>query len=124
LYCPECRVEYREGFTECSDCRVPLLPGTPPPGPESPFDPELELAVVLETCDAFALALAKGTLEEAGIPFLVLNEISMLVTDVDPMLRKWVRVQVARDREAEARDLLAPILYPDPGGVDPEPADP
>jgi hypothetical protein len=28
------------------------------------------------------------------------------VQDVDPFLHKWVRVQVPRDREAEARELL------------------
>ncbi len=118
MYCPECRVEYREGSKECTDCRVPLLAGTPPPEPASAFDPNLELVVVLETCDAFALALAKGLLEDAGIPFFVLNELSMLVTDVDPMLRKWVRIQVASDREAEARELLARISQPEPGIVD------
>jgi len=73
-------------------------------------DPNLELVVVLETNDPFAVALAKGLLDEAGIPFFVLNEITMLVTDLDPMLRKWVRLQVARDREAEARDLLESML--------------
>ena len=25
LICPKCRVEYREGFTSCSDCDVPLV---------------------------------------------------------------------------------------------------
>lgn len=110
MYCPECRVEYREGSTECSDCHVPLLAGTPPPEPESPFDPNMELVVVLETNEAFALALAKGLLKEAGIPFMILNEITMLVNDVDPMLRKWFKVQVARDREAEARELLSTLL--------------
>ena len=25
LYCPECRSEYREGFSTCSDCNVPLV---------------------------------------------------------------------------------------------------
>lgn len=73
-------------------------------------DPNLNLAVVLETNDAFAVALAKGLLDEAGIPFLVQNGISMLVNDVDPMLRKWVKVQVAADREAEARELLSDLL--------------
>jgi uncharacterized RDD family membrane protein YckC len=37
VYCPKCRAEYRDGFTECSDCRVPLIaerpPATPRPGP-------------------------------------------------------------------------------------------
>jgi hypothetical protein len=25
MYCPECRVEYRPGFTRCSDCHVDLI---------------------------------------------------------------------------------------------------
>lgn len=72
-------------------------------------DPNLNLAVVLETNDAFAVALAKGLLEEAGIPFLIQNGISMLINDVDPMLRKWIKLQVASDREGEARELLATL---------------
>lgn len=106
MYCPQCRVEYRDGFTECSDCQVPLLAGTTPPEPANPFDPNLDLVVVLETNDGIHLALAKGLLEEADIPFFVLGQVATLVQDVDPFLHKWVRVQVARDREAEARELL------------------
>lgn len=34
MYCPNCGVEYREGFTLCSDCLVALQPG-PPPEPEA-----------------------------------------------------------------------------------------
>ena len=81
-------------------------------------DPNMKLVVVLETNEAFALALAKGLLDEAGIPFLVQNEISMLVTDVDPMLRKWIKLQVAADREAEARELLATLHEPQPAAGD------
>jgi hypothetical protein len=44
MYCPQCGVEYRAGFTTCSDCQVPLLTGNPPP---DPFDPSIELVVVL-----------------------------------------------------------------------------
>lgn len=72
-------------------------------------DPNLELVVVLETNDQIQLALAKGLLEEAGIPFFVLGQITTLVTDVDGFLRKWVRIQVPRDREAEAREILETI---------------
>ena len=32
------------------------------------FDPELDLAVVLETNDRIQLALAKGLLEDSGMP--------------------------------------------------------
>ena len=106
MYCPQCGCEYRDGFSECADCRVPLLAGTPP---QKTADPALGLVVVLETNDGFQLALVKGLLEEAGIPFLILGQITTLVTDVDGFLKKWVRVQVPRDREAEARELLAEL---------------
>jgi hypothetical protein len=80
--------------------------------PEIPADPNMELVVVLETDEPFALALAKGLLEEAGIPFMVRNEITRLVNDIDPMLRKWFKIQVASDREEEARELLSTLHEP------------
>jgi hypothetical protein len=43
----------------------------------------------------------------------VLGQITTLVTDVDGFLRKWVRVQVPRDREAEAREILETVMQPD-----------
>ncbi len=80
--------------------------------PEIPSKPNMELVVVLDTDEAFAIALAKGLLEEAGIPYMIPNEISRLVNDVDPMLRKRLKLFVARDREAEARELLTNLLQP------------
>jgi hypothetical protein len=115
MYCPQCLDEYRDGFTECADCRVPLLPGTPPEEPASKFDPSLELVVVLETNDRVHLAMAKGLLEEAKIPFFILGQVATLVSDVDGFLHKWVRVQVPRDCEAQARELLGGLLQPDTG---------
>ena len=113
MYCPQCQDEYRDGFTECSDCHVPLLAGTPPEEPVDKFDPTLDLVVVLETNDPIQLAMAKGFLEDGGIPFFILGQIATLVTDVDGFLHKWVRVQVPRDREAEARELLQELLQPE-----------
>jgi hypothetical protein len=113
MYCPQCRTEYREGFTECSDCHVPLLAGTLPPEAPDPFDPKIGLVEVVETQDSIQLAMVKGLLEDAGIPFLLLGQITGLVNDVDPFLQKHVRVQVPADREAEARELLEVLLQPD-----------
>ena len=114
MYCPQCQVAYREGFTECSDCHVPLLTGTGAPDAPDLFDPALELVVVLETNDRVLLAMARGLLEDAGIPLFVLGQIATLVQDVDGFLHKWVRLQVPRDREAEARELLDELLQPVP----------
>ena len=77
------------------------------------FDPDLDLVVVLETSDRILLAFAKGLLEEAGIPFYVLGQIATLIQDVDGFLHKWVRIQVPRDREAEARELIEGLLHPE-----------
>lgn len=85
MFCPQCRVEYREGFSECADCHVPLLP-EPPPEPQLEPDPRLEpdsslapesemaLVAVFETQNPIVLALAKGILEDAGVPFVVRGE--------------------------------------------------
>ena len=85
----------------------------PPAEPAHPFDPNLGLVVVLETNDRVQLALAKGLLEDAGIPLFVLGQIATLVQDVDGYLKKWFRVQVPRDREAEAREILEGMLQED-----------
>jgi hypothetical protein len=113
MYCPQCGVEYREGFTECSDCHIPLEAGSPE-AENVPFDPDLDLEVVLETDDRLQAAMAKGLLEEAGIPYYVLGQITTLINDVDPFIKKWVRLQVPRDREAEAREILEPVIHPEP----------
>jgi hypothetical protein len=118
MHCPRCRVEYREGFAECSDCHIRLLPGPPPPAPPSEFDPDLDLVVVLETDDRVQLSMATGLLENAGIPFFVLGQIATLIQDVDPFLHKLVRVQAPRDREAEARELLETLLQPETSGAE------
>ena len=114
MYCPQCRVTYREGFTECSDCQVPLVAGSIPKLLDL-SDPNLQLVVVLDTNDPFAFALAKGTLEEADIPFSVLNGITTLMNDIGPSVQKWLQLQVARDREVEVRELLAAVLQPQSG---------
>jgi hypothetical protein len=112
-------VEYREGFSECSDCRVALAAGSPPK-PNPHFDPSLDLAIIFETNDPFRAALAEGLLDDAGIPFYALGQIATLVRDVDGFLRKWVRLQVPRDPEAEARELLATIDEAQPLALLPE----
>jgi hypothetical protein len=60
----------------------------------------------------------KFRLEDASIPFFLLGQIASLVQDVDGFLHKWVRVQVPRDREAEARELLEELLQPAAGSQD------
>jgi hypothetical protein len=110
MYCPQCNVEYREGFTECSDCQVPLLSGSPPEPP--PGDPNLDLVPVFESTDRFAIGLAKGSLEDAGIPFWTEDGETAARLVLDSIVFPLCRFLVPKDREAEARELLAPLESP------------
>lgn len=67
MFCPECGAEYREGFTECSDCGVALVDTKPAEAehPEGPF------VTVFESADASLLPVVESLLDSAGIPFLV-----------------------------------------------------
>jgi hypothetical protein len=120
LFCPQCLTEYRDGFVECADCLVPLAPGLPPQSEkESDLDTvplsarlppgmDPELVTVLDTTDSFALSLARASLEDAGIEYLLVGEDSRPY----PGLGAGCRIQVAPEYETEARDLLAPLQEP------------
>ena len=49
MYCPNCRSEYRQGFTHCSDCDVDLVPALPP---DEVRRDDVHLVKVFETGDA------------------------------------------------------------------------
>jgi hypothetical protein len=102
MYCPQCGVEYRDGFTECSDCRVALVPGVAPEVSDSPLD----LVTVFESNDAFTIGLAKGSLEDAGIPFCMQGDETAARLVLSPIVFPSCRFLVRKDREAAARELL------------------
>lgn len=75
-----------------------------------PGNPDLELVTVLEGSDPLVIASAKSLLEEAAIPFHVLGEeLAQRLGPVGPFLHPWCRIQVAADREGEARTILQQI---------------
>ena len=126
MYCPQCRTEYRDGFYECADCRVPLVAELPPKPVE---EHDLRVVTVLETGDTLALRLAEAALEEAGIEYLVVSDDALrqcfrgafgLNPDMVPY--QTCRIQVALEQEAEARAILEPLQHPSPAaGAETEP---
>jgi hypothetical protein len=118
MYCPVCRADYREGFTKCSDCQVALvlsLPTDPPETPEPAPPPisDLDTVTVLTTTDPVALALAKGSLEDAGIPYYIAGELTGPGESISPLMNRWQRIAVSREDEEEARRLLEPLTEAD-----------
>ncbi len=70
MFCPKCKAEYREGFTECADCQVPLVNELPSESPE-PIPEFVDVEAVLSTKDPGEVALIKSLLEAEDIPFIV-----------------------------------------------------
>jgi hypothetical protein len=97
LFCPQCGAEYREGISQCRDCDVALVPVLP-----AREVPEwVDFVTVLVTRNHSELALAKSLLEGSRIPFFARNEEVENLIAVGP-----VEVQVRREHEADARELL------------------
>jgi hypothetical protein len=113
MYCPQCLTDYRDGFSECADCRVRLVAGTPPERPSHCLD----AIPVFETREIFGFHLAAGALEEAGIEFAVEGDDPRTdpsswtgLVGPTPFAGKChCRILVRSEDVARARDILEPI---------------
>ncbi len=115
MFCPRCRVEFRPGFTKCSDCHVRLVPDLPPE--RKP----IEYATVWESGNPATIAVAKSVLRSAGIEYYTMGE---QLQDIigggrlggfNPVTGP-VRIRVRAEDEAEAGELLRG-LREIPGGA-------
>jgi len=108
MICPECGSEYREGFTQCSDCDVALVEAVP----DEDGEPEVELVKVFEATNAAVLPLVESVLLDANIEFMTKSEglqdvfalgrFGMGSNNLIGPATIWVR----KDDEAEARELV------------------
>lgn len=106
MFCPKCRSEYREGYTECEECRVPLVDELPPE-PEGEY---VDWVTVLTTLDHNTVMVATSLLGDAGIPVFVKGEGLKNIL----MIQTPEEVQVLPENVAEARLLL------ESGGIQPD----
>ena len=70
MVCPECGSEYREGFTQCSDCDVALVEALP----EDAGEPDVEIVKVFTATNAAVLPLVESVLLDANIEFMTKSE--------------------------------------------------
>ncbi len=111
MFCPKCGAEYREGFTVCSACNVPLvneLPRQIEPG-------FIKFVTVYETGDPAFIAFAKSILQSEGIKYFIRGEGlqdlfagGRLGTGFNPVIGP-VEIQVDEKDVEKAKDLLSQI---------------
>ncbi len=114
MICPECGSEYREGYTQCADCAVPLVE----PEPEEPGEPDVELVKVFSATNAAVLPLVESVLIDAEIEFMTksdglqdlfaLGRFGLGSNNLIGPAEIWVR----KDDEAEARALIEMLDEP------------
>ncbi|MFC1591355.1 hypothetical protein ACFL43_02405 [Thermodesulfobacteriota bacterium] len=101
MFCPQCRAEYRQGFSSCADCNVALVHELPPE-PETQY---VDLAPVLSTHEQGDIALVKSILQGEGIPFVAQGDyFSTLRAPIE------VRFLVPRAKLEQAREALRELL--------------
>ncbi len=66
MFCPECKGEYREGFSVCAACGVPLVAELP----DLPEPRDVHLVRVFATGNAALVPVVRSLLDDAGIEYV------------------------------------------------------
>ncbi len=124
-WCPQCGVEYREGFLRCSECGVELVSSPPTGGADVGADPHDAEATMSEwlTAGVFTTPeeaeIARGFLHAAGIAAEVIDK-EMHVQPYGMSLLGEVFLRVPPSELGRAKRLLADaerghVVLPDEG---------
>jgi len=115
MFCPQCGVEYRAGFTRCSDCNVDLVEKRPVrPGGDHSESHEAPVAV-WRGDDPVAFSAALAALEDAGIPTreLSLHDQFAQILAIQP---GELAILVQPDDVVRAEEIVREALEPQPPG--------
>jgi hypothetical protein len=111
MFCPKCKTEYREGFTVCSTCNVPLVNEDP-----RQTEPEfIKFFTVYETGNPAIIAFVKSIFQSEGIRYFCKGEAlqdlfagGRLGTGFNPIIGS-IEIQVDEKDVEKAKELLKQI---------------
>jgi hypothetical protein len=103
MYCSQCKAEYRDGFTHCSDCDVDLVERlTAPDADSNPAVSETDLRVAWEGQDESECVSICKELKAAGVPF----EVNQNRTQYFQGLDEHYKIGVPPDFYDQAKQII------------------
>jgi len=114
MYCPQCSSEYREGFSQCSDCDVPLVHELPVDEPHENATPAGSVVVFSSSVPGETEMIA-AALNEEGITGFVRRSIAggVQLTMLDGGFTPGQELALAVPcvSEARARELIGALRH-------------
>ena len=106
MICPECKAEYREGYTKCADCEVELVDTIALENEEPSKPEEIIFETVMTSFNQGEIALAKSLLESNNIQCFVQGESfnSLFRTSIP------VSIKVPGEYSNQAKEVLKELL--------------
>ena len=99
MFCPVCRAEYREGFSECTDCDVGLVEEL---GPVPKMPGFVKMATIFREGN---IAVIKASFDKTEIAYYFDGEQSHRLAPVPLAARLMVREDYKDEAESILRDL-------------------
>jgi hypothetical protein len=100
MYCPNCKSEYREGFSTCADCGAALVSELPPE-----VEGDVSYAGMVEVYSTYnqgEIAFIKSMLDAEGINYYFQGENPMMMIAAG----SYARLLVQADQADRAREIL------------------
>ena len=106
MICPECKAEYRAGYTKCADCEVELVDKISAENERSSAFEKVIFKTVMTSFNQGEIALAKSLLESNNVQCFVQGESfnSLLKTSIP------VSIKVPEDSIEQAKEILKEFL--------------
>ena len=106
MICPECKAEYREGYTKCADCEIELVDTITLENEESSKPEEIIFETVMTSFNQGEIALAKSLLESNNNQCFVQGESfnSLFRTSIP------VSIKVPEEYVEQAKEVLKEFL--------------
>lgn len=121
MFCPKCKLEYRQGFTTCSDCGVPLVRDLTDASVRSnePQDPEgVDLlwtgtdpsasSAIANALDAAKIYFHTSTREVGPLPGLAMPVYAILIRARDQAIAHTALADALRKLDSPAQDAAEP----------------